>query len=72
MPCSSQTRIAMSIPVQPSQLPKALFAPSAVGRHDDSVIVTRVRAPPSIGSNSNVVVVSGSTDSTPSQRLDDA
>jgi len=71
MPCSSQTRIAMSIPVQPSQWPKALFAPSAVGRHDDSVIVTRVRAPPSIGSNSNVVV-SGSTDSTPSQRLDDA
>src|SRR5690606_10805237 len=63
--------MAASIPVQPSQLPNALRAPSTVGRQDDSVIVTSVRAPSSIGSNSNVVVVvpDGSVASWPSQRM---
>ena len=43
--------------VQPSQLPNAARAPSGVGRQEDSVMVTRVRAPSSIGSNLKVVVV---------------
>src|SRR5690625_6791861 len=57
MPCSTHALSAASIPVQPSQLPKALRAPSGVARHEDSVIVTRVRVSPSSGSNSKVVVV---------------
>src|SRR5690554_323644 len=43
--------------VQPSQLSKAARAPARVGCQEASVIVTRVRAPSSIGSNSNVVRV---------------
>ena len=57
MPCSSQTFSAASMPVQPSQLSKARSAPVGVGFQDASVMVTKVRAPSSIGSNSNVVVV---------------
>jgi hypothetical protein len=51
--------MAASMPVQPSQLPNAAFAPSGVAFQYDSVIVTSVRAPSSIGSNSKVVVVVG-------------
>jgi hypothetical protein len=51
MPCSTQTFSAASIPVQPSQLPNAFLAPAGVGCQDDSVMVTSVRVPPSIGSN---------------------
>lgn len=43
--------MAASMPVQPSQLPKAFLAPAAVGVQDAPVIVTRVRVSPSTGSN---------------------
>jgi hypothetical protein len=43
MPCYSHTLSAARIPVQPEQLPNALFAPSGVAFQYDSVIVTNVR-----------------------------
>ncbi|MFC5122699.1 hypothetical protein ACFPRL_04390 [Pseudoclavibacter helvolus] len=71
MPCSGHTFMAASMPVHPIELPKAAFAPASVRLQADSLMLTRVRAPASTGSDSNAVVVKYSESCAGSDRLVD-